>query len=336
MNENNEFKPFRFLMDKHWQTILGTMFAFSFEPDSETIHVPLMDGDKIALELSTPKGWKESDPTVFMVHGLCGSHKSTYLVRMARKLGKFGIRTVRMNLRGCGSGKGLARNIYHSGCSEDVRACLEYLHKEAPDSPTILIGFSLGGNIVLKLAAEVCRDNAKELVRHVISVSPPTDLSRSVELLDMEENKLYSQYFMAHLLQEIQERELLFPDLEPTKLPEKLTFYEFERLYICPNAGFSTNEEYYERCSSKTMVQDISIPCHILFAEDDPIICCRALDAYQLPDNISVTITKHGGHMGFLGSPLDVGGFHWMDHMLLRWIGETNNIEFRDSTLETE
>ncbi len=328
MSDKPHFKPFPFFTGRHTQTLVGTMFAFSFEPDSETRHVPLPDGDKIALEYSTPEGWTPDKPTVFMLHGLCGSHKSTYLVRMARKLNRLGIRAVRMNLRGCGSGKGLSRNIYHSGCSDDLRAAIEYVKNETPDSKLILIGFSLGGNIVLKLAAELGFENNDSLVDHVIGVSPPVDLESSVTLLDADINKMYARYFMHHLLTEVSERHKQFPDIVMPEFPTPLNFYLFEKLYICPMAGFSSNTEYYDMCSSAPRVHRIRIPCHILFAQDDPIIDHRALENYSMPENVKVTVTNHGGHMGFIGSPLDVGGFHWMDNKLLQWISQTNNITF--------
>lgn len=327
MSESHNFRPFPFFTGKHTQTLVGTMFAFSFEPESETRFVDLPDGDKLALEYSTPEGWTNKQPTIFMLHGLCGSHKSTYLVRMARKLGRNGIRAIRMNLRGCGSGKGLSRNIYHSGCSDDLRAALEYVKREAPESDIILLGFSLGGNIVLKLAGELGLEKNDTLIKHVISVSPPVDLEASVQLLDADTNKIYSRYFMHHLLSEVEERHRFFPDIIMPKFPSPLSFYLFEKLYICPNAGFSSNSEYYDKCSSAPKVPWIKIPCHILFAKDDPIIDHRALENYTIPDNVKITITNHGGHMGFIGSPLDVGGFHWMDTTLMKWISETNGLE---------
>ena len=103
-------------------------------------------------KLSTPRGWQPQDPTAVLLHGLCGGHRSSYMQRLARKLWRSGLRAVRMNLRGCGSGRGLARYPYHSGRSADVLAVLESLLQTTPQSPATLIGFSLGGNIVLKLA----------------------------------------------------------------------------------------------------------------------------------------------------------------------------------------
>src|SRR4029453_9162833 len=111
---------------------------------------------------------------VVLLHGLCGCHRSAYMRRLAYKLWRCGLRAIRMNLRGCGSGKGLARQPYHSGQSEDVRAVLDELHAETPQSPLQLVGFSLGGNIALKLAGELGNTVAASL-QQVIAVCPPAD-----------------------------------------------------------------------------------------------------------------------------------------------------------------
>jgi predicted alpha/beta-fold hydrolase len=115
------------LIDPHLQTIVAAKLSFAWEPSSTTCLVALPDGDRIALEVSTPTGWQPDDPTVVMLHGLCGCHRSPYMQRLAHKLLRCGIRAVRMNLRGCGSGKDLARYPYHSGRSADVLAVLESL-----------------------------------------------------------------------------------------------------------------------------------------------------------------------------------------------------------------
>ena len=150
------FDPFPFFSGSHQQTIFGSFFSFQLQPPSSRKLIELPDKDKISLEITTPKNWKPTNPTVIMLHGLCGSHKSPYLVRITKKLAKKGIRSVRFNLRGCGSGKGLAKGIYHCGRSEDVLVALKELKKEHPNSPIVLIGFSIGGSIALGIIVAQC------------------------------------------------------------------------------------------------------------------------------------------------------------------------------------
>ena len=128
MSQELPFDPFPFFEDPHRQTIISSFFNFLIEPQSTQKIVRLSDGDKISLEITTPRDWKETDLTVLFVHGLCGSHKSPNLVRMAKRLEPLGIRTIRYNMRGCGSGRGLSKRIYHSGRTEDILECLKSLN----------------------------------------------------------------------------------------------------------------------------------------------------------------------------------------------------------------
>lgn len=319
MSQELPFEPFPFITDPHHQTIFSSVLNFLFEPPSDTKKIPLPDGDCLAVEVTTPRGWKPTDPTVLLVHGLCGSHRSPNLVRMVKRLEPVGVRSVRFNMRGCGSGKGLARQIYHSGRSEDLFEVLKVLKKEHPDSPVILIGFSLGGNIVLKLAGELNR-LASRYLQKMIAVSPPVDLYSSIQMLGEPVNSVYERYFYKLLRADVHYRHRKFKELPPVRLPKKLKLYEFDQLYTAPACGFDNAMDYYNKCSSAHVVEDIAIPCKILLAQDDPIITSTSLDIYNLPSNITVFKTKKGGHMGYLGHPTGEKGFHWLDSLLVDWI----------------
>ncbi|MGD2169289.1 MAG: alpha/beta fold hydrolase [Chlamydiota bacterium] len=309
------FDPFPLFPGSHQQTIIGTIFHLHRQPLSFRKLVQLPDNDQLALEVTTPEDWKKTDPTVIMIHGLCGSHRSPYLVRMTKLLEKRGIRAIRLNLRGCGSGKGLAKNIYHSGVSDDVLEILKALQLETPSSPMVLMGFSMSGNIVLKLAAEL-QEKAGQFLQKVIALNPPIDLSSSAELLSMRKNRIYELYFMRHLRADISFRHRTFPDLEPFHFPRNMRFTDFENDYVAPQCGFNDAEDYRQKSSSYKIIPNITIPCEILFSKDDPIICSTTLDGVILPDNINLYKTNKGGHMGYLGRRR----FHWMDQVLMSWI----------------
>lgn len=317
------FRPLPLLSGPHVQTILGSILPVAGEPPSETWFMELDDGDKLALEVSTPSSWTNDQPTVFMVHGLCGSHRSKYLIRMARKIYSRGVRAVRMNLRGCGSGSGLARNIYHSGRSDDVLAALTSVHDTAPTSPLSLVGFSLGGNIVLKLAAELT-SRARDILRQVIAVAPPADLLRCSQLLEQPRNRLYNRHFTKLLLKDVKQRHRQYPDLPPITLPRRLTLYEFDDLYTAPRSGFTGAIDYYTSCSSAPLVPRIEIPCTILFAEDDPVIDANVFKNITLPPSVRVERVTHGGHLGYLGVPWSPGGYRWLDRQLLEWLDDVS------------
>ena len=224
-------------------------------------------------------------------------------------------------MRNCGSGKGLARHIYHSGRSEDIFESIKALKRGHPESPIILIGFSLGGNLVLKLAGEL-GDIGKEFLRGVIAVSPPVDLYSSVQMMGDPANAMYERYFYKLLRADVHYRHRKFKDLPRIHLPRNLKLYEFDQLYTAPTCGFNSVDDYYNKCSSAHFVPDITIPTKILLAEDDPIISASSLDSIKIPSSVDLFKTKRGGHMGYLGTPGSEKGFYWLDSVLVDWILE--------------
>ena len=307
------------LAGPHLQTILASQITFRRAPPSTTRLVDLPDGDRIALAISTPPTWTPRAPTVVLIHGLCGCQDSGYLVRLARHIFERGGRAVRMNLRGCGTGLGLARRPYHSGRSEDVRAVLADLRAASPDSPTTVVGFSLGGNMVLKMAGEDGVD-ARALCDRVVAVCPPADLLACAHLISMPHARIYDRYFVSRLRDMVADRHARFPDLGPVSLPRRLTLYGFDDAYTAPQCGFSSALDYYRRASAKPLVEAIAVPCRVLFARDDPFIDPDALDDIRRPANVEVTRVDRGGHLGFLGTPLSRGGVRWMDRQVLAWL----------------
>jgi predicted alpha/beta-fold hydrolase len=201
-----------------------------------------------------------------------------------------------------------------------VRAVLDELHAEIPQSSLQLVGFSLGGNIVLKLAGELGNTVAASL-RQVIAVCPPADLAACARLLAQPSNRLYERYFVRLLKADVAERQARFPDVPRVELPPELSLYTFDNLYTAPLCGFRNADDYYARCSAAPLVPGITMPCRILFAADDPVIDATVLAQVELPANVQVVCTTHGGHLGFLGMPGRPGGYRWMDALLLEWIG---------------
>ncbi len=319
--DSGDFLPFPLLRGPHLQTIAAARLSLRRrEPPGEIKVVTLPDGDRIALVVSTPPAWRPDGRTVLLLHGLCGCHQSSYMMRLALKLWQRGIRAIRMNMRGCGAGVGLARQPYHSGRSPDVLAVLENLRAQWPQSPVTLLGFSLGGNVMLKFAGELGRQ-AQALCTQVIAVCPPAGLAACSRLLGQPSNRLYERYFMRRLLAAVAERHRLFPDLAPVTLPERLSLYRFDTLYTAPQCGFAGADDYYERSSAAPLVPKVTLPCRILFANDDPVIDATVFDGVALPPNVEVVRTSKGGHLGFLGHPGRPGGYRWMDACVLGWIG---------------
>ena len=314
-----KFKPL--VKSAYCQTIVGSAIDFEPELRSKTHFVRLPDNDLLSLEISTPRGWHEEKWTIAMVHGLCGSHKSHYMKRIGRKAVREGHQVVRINLRGCGSGKGLARGIYHSGCSGDVLEAIKDINHYFPKSPILLVGFSLGANVILKLSGELGKRADDHFIKGLIAVSPPADLLSSARLFTHPRNQIYAKYFLKLLMSNVNYIHSHFPDLPPHNLPPDITLNEFDELYVAPRASFANAVEYYYHSSSKRVIDKIGIPGKILFAEDDPIIHPSSLDALSIPSNVSLYKTEFGGHIGFMGKNI-FREFRWMDTIVMRWIKE--------------
>ena len=317
MTRQPVFKPFPLFASCHTQTIIATFFKQSGDLPSLNRFFYLPDGEKIIASISTPKNWKETDRTAIMVHGLCGSSESSYMVRIGKKLFDEGLRVIRVNQRGCGGGTGHGSKLYHSGASEDIWEVITEVKKDTPNSPITLMGFSLGGNVILKTVGER-GEEAKALIDKVISINPPVDMQSSIELLS--QNSFYERYFMSALREQVEHLHEAFDHLPPIRIPSDMTFLEFNELYIAPLSGHDEVRDYYHACSSGRLIHNIAVECHILFSLDDPVVDCSVVDFKEVPKNVNILITENGGHLGYLGTPGQKGGFHWLDSIVLKWM----------------
>jgi uncharacterized protein len=316
MKKKIKFRPL--LKSPYFQTVFANYFDFAKEPPSKDHFVKLPDGDVMAIEVSTPKGWTEEKGTVVLLHGLCGSSKSPYIKRIAKREYENGRQAIRVNMRGCGLGKGLAKNIYHSGSSSDIEKVLLNIKKHFPRTPIVLVGFSLGANVTVKLTGELGKKNSN-LLKGAIAVSPPVNLIKSARLFALPKNDKFANFFARLLYTHINDIHKLFPDLPPHNLSPKISINDIDEHYIARRANYSNAIDYYKQCSAKPLVKDIKIPTRILFAMDDPIIDADELDTADVPDHVHVHKTEHGGHIGFVGKNI-LKEFRWMDNIIEEWI----------------
>lgn len=319
-NHPATFRPLPLLGNPHIQTLLSTClpdWPVRMPAIERTVMLP--DGDRVVVQDSHSVDWRDGDPIAFLVHGLSGSHASGYMRRLARLLMPQRVRVVRFDLRGSGRGLALARQSYHAGCSGDVRAAALELHREAPASPIFLVGFSLGGNIVLKLAGEAGFDPLPGLTR-VAAVAPPIDLARCAELIVQPKNRFYNQHFVSELMMLVRDRQRYYPHLRDLRFPDRrLTLREFDEIYTAPQAGFRDADDYYHRAASLPHIPNIAVPTLVLTARDDPFIPVEPFERLTPPPHVDVRILPCGGHLGFLG--LDgAGGFRWAERCIARWL----------------
>ena len=316
---NDEFRPFSLMGNRHLQTLLGSL-TDKTPPEfpSKEVIVPVSDGDSILVLDSKPVSWTVGNPIAILVHGLTGSHRSSHVVRVGERLYRRGCRVIRINQRGAGPGLHLARWSYHAGRSDDIRKVMELFQNVVDPSPIFLVGFSLGGNLILKTAGE-----AGDLhgLAGVAAMAPPINLMQCSELIGKQENRIYESHFLFYLIQEAKKRQRYFPDLPPLKFPSNMSIRLFDEYYTAPRAGYDCAEHYYEECSSEKFIKNINVPTLILTSRDDPFISVGPFEKLDAPDCVSISIQNRGGHLGFLGSD-GKGGIRWGESKLVNWIDQ--------------
>ncbi|MDR3608146.1 MAG: alpha/beta fold hydrolase [Oligoflexia bacterium] len=315
-----EFRPFPPFIGGRAQTI-----AASFWPQLPDIRptrteiIDLPDGDQLVCLENRPAGWQPRDRILVLVHGLAGSDQSKYMIRMTRKLVSHGYLTVRVNLRGCGKGVGRARKPYHSGRSEDIRAVLSRYRDLYPNAPVTLSGFSLGANIVLKLAGEDGANPTGNL-DSVTAVSPPAHLAASAKKLCHPNTRVFSNFFMEKVIEHVEQVKKAYPDVPEFKPWKGMTVSDFDDSYTAPHSGFLNAADYYAKAAALPVIASIQIPTLILTSADDPVVDTDSVRELPPIPGVDVIVTNHGGHVAFIGQPLSKAGVRWMDTVILRWI----------------
>jgi uncharacterized protein len=314
------FEPHPLLRGGHLQTIAGRYLPGPRVRLRSVPHeIPIEGGDRLSVLESTPPGWAPGDPAAVLIHGLAGCAQAPYVVRVAARLVRMGVRAVRMNLRGAGSGFGLARGFYHSGRTEDPRAVVAWLARRAPGSPIALVGFSLGANLALKLAAEAA-DQPLGGLDCVLAANPPIDLAYCCAHLRRPGNRHYDWNFVRLLRAEVRRLHAAFPELGAVDLSGARTVLDFDDAYTAPRNGFAGAADYYLRCSSAPLIPRITAPGLVVHAEDDPFIPADPFHRVVFPPQLALELIPSGGHLGYLSRARWDGDRHWLDARLVAWL----------------
>lgn len=263
-------------------------------------------------------------PTVIALHGLEGSSKAHYMRGLADKAYRVGLNVVLLNQRNCGDTEHLSQGLYHSGLSTDPAAVIQELINVDRLSAIGIVGYSLGGNVGIKLAGDYGA-NPPEQLRALCAVSPTMDLGRCVDALERRENAFYEWNFVRNLKKRMRRKARALPGLfDLRQLNEVKTVREFDEMYTAPHHGFNDAADYYHRASSLRVVDNITIPTLILSAADDPFVPHEQFSEQAISNNSDVTtlITKYGGHCGFYTSPETGFDGYWAEQTALKFILE--------------
>jgi predicted alpha/beta-fold hydrolase len=313
----NPFQPL--FRNAHLLTILGNFWPRSLDLSRFPAMRRMIEtepGNTILVISQHPAG--ESRGQLVLVHGLEGSSESGYKKSMAQHALEAGYAVHRFNMRSCGGTEDLSVSSYHAGQISDLEFLVRMLRRES-DVPIFLIGFSLGGNVVLKLGGEL-GPAAIGLIDGICAISTPIDLGACVERLGHPENFLYENRFLSRLKQRVRNRARQSGGAYSTNGLDRIrTVYEFDDAYTAKSFGFGTADNYYGTQSAKNFLDTIRVPALIVQAKDDPLIPFSVFDhpAFQTNPNLTLIATEHGGHLGFLSR--NPPRF-WLDPLVLGWV----------------
>ncbi len=326
VNEYPGLTPSFWKKNRHVQTLAAVLLkprAAGQLPSSSL--VPLSDGDRIAIHDDVPDSWLTGNRIAILLHGLCGSHQSNYVQRIAGRLRQRGVRTVRIDMRGFGDSKLISTGHLYAGCSHDLEDVIDYVHQRQPHSKISLIGFSLGGNIVLRTLTD-WNDQPHANVDSAIAISPPIDLTYCSANLRSHGNRFYEYYFARQLIKRLiyrRRRVLNLMDNGLNPLPDRLV--HFDDQFTAPVNGYSGAREYYRECSTFDRLKRIHVPAVVVAAEDDPVVPFEMFDAGLFSSQIEFVSTRRGGHIGFLGNRRIDPDHYWLDWRICRWIGSLDS-----------
>jgi predicted alpha/beta-fold hydrolase len=239
----------------------------------------------------------------------------------AAKAYRAGFNVVRLNLRNCGNTEHLTHTLYHAGLTGDLRVTLRELIEQDNLSNIFICGFSMGGNISLKLAGEDASNLPPELAG-VCAVSPTIDLGSCVEAIEWRANRLYKWSFLRSMKNRVRRKKKLFPELyDTTGLKHIRKLREFDERYTSAGGGFKSADEYYERASAIHFIRHIKTPTLMIHAQDDPFV---PFDPFRHPSiaanpHLIFLAPEHGGHVGFLGADTNGEDRFWMENRVVEF-----------------
>jgi uncharacterized protein len=301
-----EFIPHKLLRNGHLMTIAAAFWrrAYPRLPAGEPRFFQTEPGTQVRGDCNFQANPREH-PTLVVLHGLEGSSDSDYMRGTAEKAWVAGFNVVRLNQRNCGGTESLTETLYHSGLSGDIRAvALELIERDR--LPEIFAaGFSMGGNLVLKMAGEFA-DAAPPEVRGFVAVAPSFHLSACADELELPKNFLYERHFVTRLKRRMRHKAGLFPARYANGLGDQLarigSVREFDDLITAPCCGFRDAADYYAQSSAMHVVGAIRRPTLIVTAEDDPVVpvAMFSSEALRKNPNIALVVTRRGGHCAFI------------------------------------
>jgi predicted alpha/beta-fold hydrolase len=299
-----KFKPAFGLKNRHFQTLYSALFRKAEPLHVEVETYTLEDGDFLECHWSNKPKDDSNRPIVILFHGLAGSGKSPYIVGVMQELKKNGFASVIMHFRGCSGKENKLPRSYHSGDSGDALSWIKTVASRFPNSKLFGVGYSLGGNMLLKLLGE--KADKSPLVA-AVSVSAPLQLDICADAMNRGFSKLYQHILLKDLNLSLEKKfdkhdMSKYVNIKKNDVKNLKTFWDFDEAYTAPVHGFTSAQDYYTRCSSRQFLKDIRTPTLIIHAEDDPFMTTDILPTQEeLSKTVKFELSAYGGHVGFIG-----------------------------------
>jgi uncharacterized protein len=326
-----EFIPHRFLRNGHLMTIAGAFWRRTFPglPAGLPRLFQTEPGTQVRGDCHFHENPREHS-TLVVLHGLEGSSDSDYMRGTAEKAWVAGFNVVRLNQRNCGGTESLTESLYHSGLSCDIRAVILELIERDRLPEIFAAGFSMGGNLVLKMAGEFAGAAPNEL-RGFAAVEPSFDLAACADALELPKNFLYEHHFVSRLKRRMRHKASLFPERFRNGLNAELervhSVREFDDLITAPFCGFRDAADYYAQSSAMHVVGAIRRPTLIVAAEDDPFVPFSMFSSEALRGNPNITLlaTRRGGHCAYISQESGEGRF-WAEARIVEFCKERSRL----------
>ncbi len=270
--------------------------------DTKQVLIPLSDGsnDRMIANLDTPPG-SASGPLIVLVHGLTGCTESTYIRESSRFHLACGRRVCRLNLRGAGVSRTTCRSYYHAGCADDLSDALSGLKTVVPADSIFIVGYSLGGNILLNLLS---RQSDRHGIIGGATVSAPIEPLQAAQRLMHARNILYHRFLLRRMKRDVLHPHAGLSENEAAAVRRSRSVYEFDDVFTAPRNGFDGVEDYYRRTAGIAHARSVGVPLLMIHALNDPWIPAEPYRklASDPPANVKIVLVPSGGHVGFHGA----------------------------------
>lgn len=313
------FQPHPLLKNGHAMTVAAAYWPRRFSlPDAERRLFKVEEGTQLLSHCHWQPGKGRDVPVLIIVHGLEGSSESNYVRGAAEKAFQRGFHVVRVNQRNCGGSERLTPTLYNSGMSDDYRTVFEELSGSDGFTQIFFAGYSMGGNLVTKMAGEL-GDRAPRALRGVCAVCPAIDLAACADALEKRNNYFYQRHFVSSLMSRYARKAKLFPERYSRDGFAKIrSVRQFDDAITAPCFGYRDAQEYYEAASARKIVADIRVPLLMITAQDDPFVPYESFLAALVEENPSIQFEapEHGGHCGFISGKRGAERF-WVEQRIV-------------------